>query len=101
MFEGLFSPAHLILVLFIALIVFGPGRLPELGEALGQSIRAFRKGVRAIGEDALTATSAPTALPETAGNGCASRGMVNPAQNHFCGACGQALAAGAVSTPAS
>jgi len=34
---------HLILVLLIALIVFGPGKLPEVGEALGRGIREFRK----------------------------------------------------------
>ncbi len=37
------GPAELILVLVVALIVFGPGRLPEIGSALGKSIREFRK----------------------------------------------------------
>lgn len=36
------GPAEVILVLIIALIVFGPGRLPEIGRALGKSIREFR-----------------------------------------------------------
>lgn len=36
------GPAEVILVLVIALIVFGPGRLPEIGQALGKSIREFR-----------------------------------------------------------
>ncbi len=40
---GALSPMHLILVLLIALIVFGPGKLPEVGEALGRGIREFRK----------------------------------------------------------
>src|SRR5437879_2392280 len=40
---GALSPVHLILVLLIALIVFGPGKLPEVGEALGRGIREFRK----------------------------------------------------------
>ena len=43
MFEGLFRPMHLLLILFIVLIIFGPGRLPELGEGLGKSIRSFKK----------------------------------------------------------
>jgi sec-independent protein translocase protein TatA len=38
MFEGLFQPMHLIIVLIIALILFGPGKLPELGKGLGKSI---------------------------------------------------------------
>jgi sec-independent protein translocase protein TatA len=46
MLEGLFQPAHLILVLAIALIVFGPGKLPDLGKALGESIRELRKALK-------------------------------------------------------
>jgi sec-independent protein translocase protein TatA len=45
MFEGLFQPTHLILVLAIALIVFGPGKLPDLGKALGESIRELKKAL--------------------------------------------------------
>jgi sec-independent protein translocase protein TatA len=44
--EGLFQPMHLILILFIVLIIFGPGKLPELGEGLGKSIKAFKKGMK-------------------------------------------------------
>jgi sec-independent protein translocase protein TatA len=43
MFEGLFRPMHLLVILFIVLIIFGPGRLPEIGEGLGKSIRSFKK----------------------------------------------------------
>ncbi len=46
MFEGLFQPMHLILILMIVLIIFGPGRLPELGEGLGKSIKAFKKAMK-------------------------------------------------------
>jgi len=45
MFEGLFQPLHLIVVLAVVLVVFGPGRLPELGESLGRSIRGFKKAL--------------------------------------------------------
>ena len=47
MFEGLFMPSHLILVLAIVLIVFGPGKLPELGGTLGRSIRDFKNALEA------------------------------------------------------
>jgi sec-independent protein translocase protein TatA len=47
MFEGIFQPMHLLVILFIALLVFGPKKLPELGEGLGDGIRAFKDGVRA------------------------------------------------------
>lgn len=45
MFEGLLQPMHLILILGIALVVFGPKRLPELGKGLGQSIRGFKEAL--------------------------------------------------------
>jgi sec-independent protein translocase protein TatA len=40
---GSLSPMHLIIVLVIAVLVIGPGKLPEVGAALGNSIREFRK----------------------------------------------------------
>lgn len=46
MFEGLFQPVHLLLVLIIALVIFGPGKLPELGGSLGKAIREFKKAVK-------------------------------------------------------
>ncbi len=45
MFEGLFQPFHMIVILAIALIIFGPGKLPELGAGLGKSIREFKKAL--------------------------------------------------------
>jgi len=50
MFEGLFQPTHLILILVIALIVLGPGKLPEVSRGIGKSIREFRKATREITE---------------------------------------------------
>jgi sec-independent protein translocase protein TatA len=46
MLEGIFQPMHLLVILFIALMVFGPKKLPELGKGLGDGIRAFKDGVR-------------------------------------------------------
>ena len=45
MFEGLFQPMHLLFILVIALVVFGPGKLPELGAGLGKGIREFKKAM--------------------------------------------------------
>jgi len=42
MFEGLFQPMHLMIIAGIALLVFGPKKLPELGKGLGESIRGFK-----------------------------------------------------------
>jgi sec-independent protein translocase protein TatA len=47
MFEGLFQPMHLLIIFGIALLVFGPKKLPELGKGLGESIRGFKSAMRA------------------------------------------------------
>jgi sec-independent protein translocase protein TatA len=46
MFEGLLQPMHLMLILLIVLIIFGPGKLPEIGAGLGKSIREFKKAMK-------------------------------------------------------
>jgi sec-independent protein translocase protein TatA len=71
--EGLFQPMHLLLILAIALVVFGPKKLPELGKGLGEAIRGFKDSLKA-GEAAppvqppatttLPATKSPTGPPE-------------------------------------
>ena len=44
--EGLFQPMHLVLILGIALLVFGPQKLPELGKGLGEGIKNFKSAVK-------------------------------------------------------
>jgi sec-independent protein translocase protein TatA len=56
--EGLFQPMHLLVIAFIALLVFGPKKLPELGKGLGDSIRAFREGLKAPEKPAADAPKA-------------------------------------------
>ena len=51
MFDGLFQPTHLIVLFGIALLVFGPRKLPELGKSIGEGIRGFK---RAMASDAST-----------------------------------------------
>jgi sec-independent protein translocase protein TatA len=46
MLEGLFQPMHLIIIFAIALLVFGPKKLPELGKGLGEGIRALKEGMK-------------------------------------------------------
>jgi sec-independent protein translocase protein TatA len=43
--EGLLQPMHLLVILAIALFVFGPKKLPELGKGLGQGIRGFKEAL--------------------------------------------------------
>ena len=45
MFEGLFQPMHMIIILAIALVIFGPGKLPELGKGLGKAMREFKQAM--------------------------------------------------------
>lgn len=42
---GLFEPIHLIVILVIALVIFGPGKIGDLGATLGRSIRDFKKAM--------------------------------------------------------
>jgi sec-independent protein translocase protein TatA len=44
--EGLFQPMHLLVIFFIALLVFGPKKLPELGKGIGEGIRALKEGMK-------------------------------------------------------
>jgi sec-independent protein translocase protein TatA len=46
MLEGLFQPMHLLVIFFIALLVFGPKKLPELGKGIGEGIRALKDGMK-------------------------------------------------------
>lgn len=61
MFEGLFQPMHLLVLFGIALLVFGPKKLPELGKGIGDGIRGFKfamkgeeKPATGVGDDPQT-----------------------------------------------
>ena len=57
MFEGLFQPMHLLIIFGIALLVFGPKKLPELGKGLGESIRGFKSAIKAEEEKPASITT--------------------------------------------
>jgi sec-independent protein translocase protein TatA len=46
MLEGLFQPMHLLMIFGIALLVFGPKKLPELGKGIGDGIRGFKSAMK-------------------------------------------------------
>ncbi|HEY3769230.1 MAG TPA: twin-arginine translocase TatA/TatE family subunit [Candidatus Angelobacter sp.] len=46
MFEGIFQPMHLIVILIIALLFFGPSKLAGLGKGLGDAINGFKKAMK-------------------------------------------------------
>jgi len=51
MFEGLFQPMHMLVLLGIALLIFGPKKLPELGKGIGDGIRTFKSAIRGDEEE--------------------------------------------------
>ena len=67
MFEGLFQPMHLLVIFGIALLIFGPKKLPELGKGIGEGIRGFKSAMKVEEQKTATATSVadePTADKE-------------------------------------
>ncbi len=52
------GPGELIVVLLLALIIFGPGKLPDVGRALGRTINEFKRATRQVQED-LTSEAPP------------------------------------------
>ena len=53
MLEGLFQPTHLLVIFAIALLVFGPKKLPELGKGLGEGIRSLKEGMKDHSADSI------------------------------------------------
>lgn len=95
---GLGAP-ELIIVLVIIMLVFGVGKLPEVGGALGKGIREFRRSASDV-EDAMkestvkSEVAVPAAVPAAAATTwrCAACGESNATRNQFCGNCGVAKA---------
>lgn len=51
MIEDLLQPRHLLLILAVALLFFGPSKLPELGKGLAQGIRSFKDSLKSTPTD--------------------------------------------------
>lgn len=62
-------PLWIVVILVLVLIIFGPGRLPELGGAVGKAMREFRKATSELTNDVTTAVQPapqpPAAAPAT------------------------------------
>lgn len=61
MFEGLLQPMHLLVILVIAALFFGPKKLADLGKGLGDGIRGFKDAIRDQPAPAATQSAAPAA----------------------------------------
>jgi sec-independent protein translocase protein TatA len=51
MLDGLFQPMHILIIAIIALIIFGPRKLPEFGKGLGEGIRGFKEAMKGQPEE--------------------------------------------------
>jgi sec-independent protein translocase protein TatA len=51
MLDNLFTPTHLLIILVIALLIFGPRKLPELGKGLGEGLKGFKDGIKGASSD--------------------------------------------------
>jgi len=64
--EGLFQPMHLLVIFLIALLIFGPKKLPELGKGFGEAFRSFKDSVKdKPAEPSVPTPTAVTNTPET------------------------------------
>ncbi len=62
MFEGIFQPMHLMIIAGIALLIFGPKKLPELGKGMGEGIRGFKAAMQ--GKEESPVVVPPPTIPE-------------------------------------
>ncbi len=63
MFEGLLQPTHLLIIFAIALLIFGPKKLPELGKGIGDGFRALKEGMKEKPAETTSTTTAATVAP--------------------------------------
>lgn len=94
------GPMELVVILVIALMIFGAGKLPEVGSALGRGIREFKKATAdeppAIPPSspppaATTPAPAPAAAAPPGSVYCAKCGAQASSDSRFCAKCGAAL----------
>jgi sec-independent protein translocase protein TatA len=48
---GAFQPTHLLFIAIVALVIFGPKRLPEMGRSIGEAMREFKRSMNRLNED--------------------------------------------------
>jgi len=59
------SGVHLLIILIVVLIIFGPGKLPEVGKSLGTAITEFKKSVSSKDDEAPKPPTDTTTLPKS------------------------------------
>src|SRR5665647_144714 len=83
------NPLHLVIIAIVALLIFGPKRLSEVGKSLGKAWRDFREGVKDAGEqfseEAHAGEEKKSAIVSTVE---APQTSNVPANSNFCTKCG-------------
>ncbi len=113
------QPIHIVIIIVVALLIFGPKRLPEMGRSIGRAINEFRNGTKEVTDSfrqevngtpaagptnsvatinpfqpnpgASVPAQAPAMAAAGAGNFCIQCGTANPAEARFCNQCGSKL----------
>jgi sec-independent protein translocase protein TatA len=109
------QPIHIVIIVLVALLIFGPKKLPEMGRSMGKMINEFRNGTREMTDsfqqeanrpvalsgntsqkstvipEASSPTQTPSLASAPAGNFCIQCSTPNPPEARFCAACGAKL----------
>jgi sec-independent protein translocase protein TatA len=112
------QPIHIVVIVVVALLIFGPRKLPEMGRSIGKAINEFRNGTRDITDTlsreinqpsdapevntpsagpvypapaASVPYTTPSIAPPSPGNFCIQCGAPNPPGARFCNHCGTSL----------
>ncbi len=81
MFSGIFQPTHLILILVVVLIIFGPGKLPDAAKAMGKAMRDMRNSFTEDEEKKGSQQNNGSEVENKAGAGSAAAAVQNAPQN--------------------
>lgn len=100
------QPIHLLVIAVVALLIFGPSRLPEIGRGMGKALNEFRHGFREMSEGVMDEANRPekesrisepleanrTEPASPVVRACPDCGANNSIQARFCNSCGAKLA---------
>ena len=120
------QPIHIVIIILVALLVFGPRRLPEMGRTIGKALNEFRNGAREVTDSlraepsgsqpagmnypgtpgaipqtpgAFEASPAATIAPPRRGSYCIHCGSANVPEARFCNQCGMKLSENTIRPP--